>query len=70
MDCLHPTISQRLTPLIVSISAERRHAVLRIAKQAANWEIFVDILKQGDFRLPTSSQTNLSQITQDMSQLS
>jgi hypothetical protein len=52
MNCLHPSISQRLTPLVIGISAERRRAVLNIAQQAASWQDFLDELKQGDFPLP------------------
>lgn len=52
MNCLHPSISQRLTPLVIGISAERRRAVLNIAQQAASWQDFLDALKQGDFPLP------------------
>jgi hypothetical protein len=62
MDCLHPTISQRLTPLVISISAERRRAVLRIAQQASCWQEFLDALKQGDFRLPNDAQASLANI--------
>ena len=56
MDCLHPIISQRLTPLVISVSAERRRAILQIAQQASSWQNFLEILEQGDFRLPTDAQ--------------
>jgi len=56
MDCLHPAISQRLTPLVLDITAERRRAVLSIARQASSWQDFLDALKQGDFRQPSSTQ--------------
>lgn len=55
MDCLHPAISQRLTPLIVGITPERRRAVLSIAQQASSWQDFLDALKQGDFRQPSDA---------------
>ncbi len=52
MNCLHPSISQRLTPLVIGITPERRRAVLSIAQQASCWQDFLDALKQGDFPLP------------------
>ena len=52
MNCLHPSISQRLTPFVMGITAERRRAVLTIAQQASSWQDFLDTLKQGDFPLP------------------
>lgn len=68
MDCLHPTISQRLTPLIVSISAERRRAVLRIAQQASSWQDFLEVLKQGGFRLPSPAQASAANLHSEVGQ--
>ncbi len=53
MDCLHPTISQHLSPLVAGISPERRQAVLTIAREARSWQEFVDVLQRGDFPLPS-----------------
>jgi hypothetical protein len=47
---------------VISISAERRRAVLRIAQQASCWQEFLDALKQGDFRLPNDAQASLANI--------
>lgn len=68
MDCLHPTISQRLTPLIISISPERRRAVLKIAQQASNWQDFLEALKQGGFRLPNNAQANMAKLNSRVGQ--
>jgi hypothetical protein len=57
MNCLHPSISQRLTPLVIGITPERRRAVLSIAQQASSWQDFLDALKQGDFPLPGDTKT-------------
>lgn len=54
MDCLQPAISQQLAPLIGSISAERRQAVLEIARTSSNWHDFLAVLQQGGFPLPQS----------------
>lgn len=54
MDCLHPSISQRLSPLVSGISPERRQAVLTIAREARSWREFMDVLQRGQFPLPTN----------------
>lgn len=54
MDCLHPSISQRLSPLVAGISPERRQAVLSIARSARSWQEFVEVLQRGHFPLPSN----------------
>ena len=54
MDCLQPAISRQLALLVNSITAERRQAVLEIARSSRSWHDFLDALQRGGFPLPES----------------
>jgi hypothetical protein len=54
MDCLQPAISRQLALLVNSITAERRQAVLEIARTSNSWHDFLDVLQRGGFPLPES----------------
>ncbi|MEX0588590.1 MAG: hypothetical protein WD136_04970 [Cyanobium sp.] len=59
MDCLHPTISERLSLLVVEITPARRQAVLDIARAAPNWQVFQEVLQRGGFPLPETLRNPL-----------
>ena len=57
MDCLQPIISARLALLVEGISAERRQAVLEMARGSGSWQDFLNVLQRGGFPLPESLKT-------------
>ena len=49
MNLLHPTIENKISPLIHGITKERRDFILEIAKSASDWQEFEARLNSGGF---------------------